>query len=104
MVSRALATLESKYRQITGTSRSAIAGVQDDLQINLGRIVSQYADSRAKKQERLNTEPAVKQTTAYEEQAATLVDRYRQLREARYSGASFGVTERVKLPSSSIKA
>ncbi len=78
--------------------------MQDDLQINLGRIVSQYADSRAKKQERLNTETAVKQPTAYEEQAATLVDTYRRFREARYPGASLGNTERLKLPSSSINS
>lgn len=91
-----LANLESKYRQIVGGSRSAIAGVQDDLTISLNRISSQYVESKAKKQEKLTSESAKKEPTPYEEQTSSLVDKFRQLRDARYSGASIGVTQRIK--------
>ncbi|BAY99889.1 hypothetical protein NIES37_38720 [Tolypothrix tenuis PCC 7101] len=91
-----LANLESKFRQIVGGSRSAIASVQDDLEISLGRIASQYSEGKAKKQEKLNTETTKKEPTPYEEQTASLVDRFRQLREARYEGASVGITQRIK--------
>jgi hypothetical protein len=91
-----LANLESKYRQIVGGNRSAIAGIQDDLTISLNRIASQYTESKAKKQEKLNTESTKKEPTPYEEQTTSLVDKFRQLREARFSGASAGITQRIK--------
>lgn len=90
-----LANLELKYRQIVGGSRSAKAGVQDDLSISLNRIASQYIESKAKKQERLS-ELTKKEPTPYEEQTVSLVEKFRQLREARYSGASAGITQRIK--------
>ncbi|HYW17699.1 MAG TPA: hypothetical protein VE956_00045 [Nodularia sp. (in: cyanobacteria)] len=91
-----LANLESKFRQIVGGSRSAVAGVQDDLNISLNRIASQYSESIAKKQEKLTTESTKKEPTDYEIQGSSLVDKFRQLREARYSGAMVGLTQRIK--------
>ncbi|MBW4617222.1 MAG: hypothetical protein KME21_29105 [Desmonostoc vinosum HA7617-LM4] len=91
-----LANLESKFRQIVGGSRSAIASVQDDLTISLERIASGYSETLAKKQQKAQTEAAKKEPTPYEEQTLSLVDKFRQLREARYSGSSFGITQRIK--------
>nr|MDZ8061881.1 hypothetical protein [Nostoc sp. EkiNYC01] len=91
-----LAASELEYRKIVGGSRSAIATVQDDLQISLNRIANQYTETKAKKQERVTTETTKKEPTAYEEQTTSLVDKFRQLREGRYSGSSFGITQRVK--------
>nr|ADO19249.1 hypothetical protein Nfla_7901 [Nostoc flagelliforme str. Sunitezuoqi] len=88
--------LESKFRQTIGSNRSAIAGVQDDLSISLGRIASQYSQTKAKKLLNVQTETAKKEPTPYEEQTTSLVDRFRQLREARYSGSSLGITQRIK--------
>jgi hypothetical protein len=90
------AGLEAEYRKIVGDSRSAIAGKQYDLELSLNRIASQYTEGKAKKQERLTTETTKKEPTPYEEQTTSLVDKFRQLREARYSGTSFGVTQRMK--------
>ncbi|BAZ33767.1 hypothetical protein NIES4074_62810 (plasmid) [Cylindrospermum sp. NIES-4074] len=95
-LSTSLANLESKFRQIVGGSRSALAGIQDDLQISLERIASQYSQGKAKKQEKLQTETVKKEPTPYEEQTNALVDRFRQLREQRYEGGSLGITQRVK--------
>ena len=91
-----LATLELEYRKIVGGSRSAIAGVQDDLNISLNRISAQYSESLAKKQDKITGESTKKEPTPYEEQVTTISDRFRQLREARYAGASVGVTQRVR--------
>lgn len=90
-----LANLESKFRQIVGGSRSAITGVQDDLTISLGKIADQYSESKAKKQEKLTTEKAQKEPTPYEEQTSNLVNRFQELRNARYSGTP-GITQRIK--------
>lgn len=90
-----LANLESKYRQIVGGSRSAIAGVQDDLGISLSKIADQYSESKTKKQEKLNAETTKKEPTPYEEQTSNLVTRFQELRNARYSGTP-GITQRVK--------
>jgi hypothetical protein len=57
---KTLASLESRYRQIIGNSRSAIAGIQDELNINLNKIVSQHTQNSAKRQESLTTESAQK--------------------------------------------
>lgn len=95
-LSTTLANLESKFRQVVGSNRSAIAGVQDDLNISLGRIASQYSEQKAKKQEKVTTESTKKEPTPYEEQTNSLVDKFRQLREARYSGSSVGITQRLK--------
>jgi hypothetical protein len=95
-LSTTLANLESKFRQTIGSNRSALASVQDDLAISLGRIASQYSETKAKKQEKVQTETAKKEPTPYEEQTTSLVDRFRQLREARYSGSSLGITQRIK--------
>lgn len=95
-LSATLANLESKFRQTIGSNRSALASVQDDLAISLGRIASQYSETKAKKQEKVQTEAAKKEPTPYEEQTNSLVDRFRQLREARYSGTSLGITQRIK--------
>ncbi|BCL40025.1 hypothetical protein [Nostoc sp. MS1] len=91
-----LASLESKFRQVVGGSRSAIAGIQDDLEISLGRIASQYSEGKAKKQEKLQTENTKKEPTPYEEQTSSLVNRFREIREQRYEGSTFGITQRVK--------
>ncbi len=90
-----LANLESKYRQIVGGSRSAIAGVQDDLVISLSKIADQYSESKAKKQEKLTAEKVKKEPTPYEEQTSNLVSRFQELRNARFSGTP-GITQRVK--------
>ena len=95
-LSTTLANLESKFRQTIGSNRSAITGVQDDLSISLGRIASQYSQTKAKKLLNVQTETAKKEPTPYEEQTTSLVDRFRQLREARYSGSSLGITQRIK--------
>ncbi|WP_375515741.1 hypothetical protein [uncultured Nostoc sp.] len=91
-----LANLELKFREIVGGSRSSVASVQDDLGISLGRIASNYSEALAKKQAKLTTETTKKEPTPYEEQTTSLVDRFRQLREARYSGTPLGITQRVK--------
>ncbi|MDJ0734882.1 MAG: hypothetical protein QNJ47_12580 [Nostocaceae cyanobacterium] len=88
----ALAGLESRYRQVVGSYRSAIAGTNDDLQINLNRIASQYTQARVKKDEREQTH-AKKEETPYAKQTASLVERFRKAREAHYSGASIGITQ-----------
>lgn len=90
-----LANLESKYRQIVGGSRSALAGVQDDLVISLSKIADQYSESKAKKQEKLIAEKVKKEPTPYEEQTSNLVTKFQELRNARFSGNS-GITQRVK--------
>ncbi|MBE9210079.1 hypothetical protein IQ244_27005 [Nostoc sp. LEGE 06077] len=90
-----LANLESKFRQIIGNSRSQIAGVQDDLGINLGKISSQYSEGKAKKQQKLTEETTKKEPTPYEEQTSNLVTRFQELRNARYSGTP-GITQRIK--------
>jgi hypothetical protein len=90
-----LANLESKFRQIVGGSRSAIAGVQDDLEISLGKIASQYSEGRAKKQQKLQAETTKKEPTPYEEQTSNLVTRFQELRNARYSGTP-GITQRIQ--------
>jgi hypothetical protein len=90
-----LANLESKYRQIVGGSRSAIAGVQDDLGISLSKIAGQYSESKAKKQEKLTAEKVKKEPTPYEEQTSNLVTKFQELRNARFSGTP-GITQRVK--------
>ncbi|WP_414546266.1 hypothetical protein [Nostoc sp. CCY0012] len=90
-----LANLESKFRQIVGGSRSAIAGVQDDLTISLGKIADQHSESKAKKQQKLQTEKAQKEPTPYEEQTSNLVTRFQELRNARYSGTP-GITQRIR--------
>lgn len=89
-----LASIESRYRQIVGTYRSAIAGTQDDLDIGLARIASQYATAKAKKDEKEQTD-AKKEETPYAKQTASLVDRFRKTREARYAGSIGGITRRV---------
>ncbi|MCC5600848.1 hypothetical protein [Nostoc favosum] len=91
-----LANLESKFREIVGGSRSSIASAQDDLGISLGRIASQYSETLAKKQAKLTAETTKKEPTPYEEQTTSLVDKFRQLREARYSGTPLGITQRIK--------
>jgi hypothetical protein len=91
-----LANLELEYRKIVGGSRSAIAGSQDDLEISLNRIASQYSESFTKKQAKLTNESKEKVPTAYEEQTTSLVDKFRKIRDERYSGASAGITQRIK--------
>lgn len=91
-----LANYELEYRKIVGGSRSAIAGVQDDLNISLNRIASQYSESLAKKQDKLTGESAKKDPTPYEEQVTKISERFRQVREGRYGGASVGITQRIK--------
>ncbi len=90
----ALAGLESKYRQVVGSYRSAVASTEDDLQINLNRIASQYTEAKVKKNEREQTH-AKKEETPYGKQTASLVERFRKAREARYSGVGVGITRRV---------
>jgi hypothetical protein len=90
-----LANLESKYRQIVGGSRSALAGVQDDLVISLSKIADQYSESKAKKQEKLTAEKVKKEPTPYEEQTSDLVTKFQELRNARFSGTP-GITQRIK--------
>jgi hypothetical protein len=90
-----LANLESKYRQVVGGSRYAIAGVQDDLGISLSKIANQYSESKAKKQQGLTEEKVKKEPTPYEEQTSNLVAKFQELRNARFSGTS-GITQRVK--------
>ncbi|MCC5618466.1 hypothetical protein LC605_25945 [Nostoc sp. CHAB 5836] len=90
-----LANLESKYRQIVGGSRSALAGVQDDLGISLGKIAQQYSESKTNKQEKLTAQTVKKEPTPYEEQTTNLVARFQELRNARFSGTS-GITQRIK--------
>jgi hemerythrin superfamily protein len=51
-----LASIESRYRQVIGNSRSAIAGIQDELNISLNKIVAQHSQSAAKRQESLANE------------------------------------------------
>ncbi len=87
-----LASLESRYRQVVGSYRGALAGTQDDLDNSLARITSQYAQTRAKREEKEQSE-ANKEQTPYAKQTTTLVEKFRKAREARYSGAP-GVTHR----------
>jgi hypothetical protein len=94
-LSTSLANLESKFRQIVGGSRSAIASVQDDLGISLGKIADQYSESKAKKQQKLQVEKTNKEPTPYEEQTSNLVTRFQELRNARYSGTP-GITQRIR--------
>lgn len=89
-----LASLESQYRQVVGSYRSSIASTQDDLTINLNKIASQYTQLKAKKEERLETE-AKKEETPFAKQTTSLVEKFRKAREARYSGASAGITRRA---------
>ena len=90
-----LATLESSYRQVVGSYRSAIAGTQDDLSIGLTKIANQYAQSKSKKEEREQTDKQ-KDQTAFAKQQTSLVDRFRKAREARYVGGDVGITRRIR--------
>ncbi|MBW4617508.1 MAG: hypothetical protein KME21_30710 [Desmonostoc vinosum HA7617-LM4] len=89
-----LATLESKYRQVVGSYRSATAGTQDELEISLNRIATQYTKAKSARDEREQSEEK-REETPYAKQTASLVDRFRKAREARYSGATAGITCRV---------
>lgn len=94
-LSTSLANLESKFRQIVGNARASVAGVQDDLEISLGKIASQYSEGKTKKQQKLTEETTKKEPTPYEEQTSNLVTRFQELRNARYSGTP-GITQRIR--------
>ncbi|MFK0731378.1 MAG: hypothetical protein ACFKPT_02795 [Gloeotrichia echinulata GP01] len=91
---KTLANLESKRRQAIGNYRSAIGTTQNDLEINLGKIASQYSQTIAKRTKREESEDK-KEETAIAKQTAGLVEKFRKARESRYSGAMAGITQRV---------
>lgn len=91
-----LAKLESRFRQTAGNSRSAIAGIQDELNISLNKISSQYSQNTAKRQESLATESTQKnEETAFRKQEQTILEKFRMRRGTRYSGAMAGLTQRI---------
>ena len=90
-----LASLESQYRQVVGSYRGAIATKQDEMTINLAKISEQYTQTKAKREEAQQLE-VKKDESAFTKQSTSLIDRFRKAREARYAGASVGITHRVK--------
>lgn len=90
-----LAALESKYRQTIAGGRSDVAGIQDELSISLNKIVAQYSQSAAKRQEALTLESQPKEDTEFRKQELTLVDQLKAKRASRYNGAMAGLSQRI---------
>ncbi|MCC5634639.1 hypothetical protein LC593_02010 [Nostoc sp. CHAB 5844] len=91
---KTLANLESKRRQTIGNYRSAIGVTQNDLEINLNKIASQYSQTIVKRTEREESENK-KEETPIAKQTTNLVEKFRKARESRYSGAMAGITQRI---------
>ncbi|MEH2146408.1 hypothetical protein [Nostoc sp.] len=89
-------TLETQSRAITRRKKGEIAPLDKDQALVIEELEIAFDDDlrAAIIQSLLRNKEWIKQQANTER--ASSVDRFRQLREARYSGTPFGITQRVK--------